>query len=221
MISKHTLDAPDNEELKTIEQVADHSDISTVYRQAKQQWSGEILSSEERELKRKREEDTMSFGIRKKFLYIGIMAPMPFIVLAFLIAANLSLIGKVDTVILAIPLVAAYIIWLVLSYNILKNLFQLFYKNALNAGPFLFILYAILLLSIQTIKISSSPIHNYQLVTSLAIISVVELILSIALSYFLLVIWTTPKIGGGIKVIFIASITLLLGFISLLLTLEY
>ncbi len=221
MISHHSLDAPDNEELKNIEQVADHSDASTVYRQAKEQWSGEILSSEERERRRQHTEDTLTFGIRKQFLQIGILAPMPFIFLALLISTNLAIIGRVDMVILAVPLVLSYIIWLVVSFSIMKNLFRIFYKNALTAGPFLFILYAILFLSIQAIKISSSPIHNYQLFTSVAIVSAVEIVLSIVLSYFLLLIWTTPKISGGIKVIFIITLTVLIGFVSLLLTLQY
>jgi len=200
MDRKHRLEAPHNDSLQSIEQLRDRSELSTVYFRARSQWEGDIVSEDERQRRRKDKEDHMSFGIRKQFWAVGILAPLPLVLLSLLLGVIFTLLGTLDVRMLVIPMMIGFLVWGVISFSIIKKIFALFYKNGLRAGPFLAILLTFLGLSIQIIYVSTIALHNHQLMSAVLVISALELVWSIVMSYALLLIWTTPAIGGGVKV---------------------
>ena len=141
MNPKHQLDAPDNDSLRTIEQVQDRSSLSSIYPQAGKQWEGDLVSTEERERRRQEKEDTMSFGIRKLSWKVGLLAPLPFVLLSIFLALSAFGIAKTNIDIMVIPMIIVFIAWVGISFTIFKRIFAIFYQHALRAGPFLLILF--------------------------------------------------------------------------------
>lgn len=199
MDRNHRLDAPDNEALKNIEQVADHSELSTLYRKAKDQWDGELVSDEERETRRKNKYDTISFGIREKFLLIGFLIPLPFAMALLVASIVLTLVTEDNASLFVIPMIFTVLFWVICSFFAYKKVAALFYGNALNAVPFITILLLLLALSIPTIYELTRPIHSGVLFTSSLTVIGIGFIWSIILTIPLLRIWSTPRLSGNAK----------------------
>lgn len=193
------MDAPDNESLRTIEQVSDHSELSAIYRRPGTQWDGEIVSAEERERRRKHHEETMSFGIRSKFWVVGILAPLPIIIFALLGSAALAYITEKNVSYFIIPGLIVFSLFIAFTISAIRKVFDLFYKNALRAGPFLFVLFTVLLLSIQILYILATPLHHQEILRAITYVGLAELVWSTVICSVLLILWTTPKISGGGK----------------------
>ena len=86
MDKDHRLDAPDNESLSGIEQISDHSDLTTIYPHAHLDWEkDELISRDEREKRRDDERLRVSLSLRKWFLPIGLLIPLPFLFMSFFI----------------------------------------------------------------------------------------------------------------------------------------
>lgn len=210
MDNKHKLDAPNNESLRSIEQVSDHSELSTLYRSAGKQWTGEVVSHEERERRLQHEQDTRTFGIRKQFWTVGLLAPLPLVLLSLILGAAFTIVNENNVAYYVIPMLIVSGIWAALSFNIIRRIFELFYQHGLRAGPFLIVLLTFLGLSIQIIYVLTMPLHGQQLLSSVMMICAIELLWSIIITYALLLIWTTPTISGGVKVAIIGLIGLFL-----------
>lgn len=218
MNPNHRLDAPDENELKNIEQVNDRSDLTTLYRQAKNPWDGELVSQDERERRRIAKEETLSFGIRKQFLTVGLLSPLPFVMAFLVIVLILLITTEMNVPMLVVPGIFVFLIWAGLSFYIFRKIFALFYANALQAGPFLVVLFAMLAPSAYILYIVSAPLHSYTPMTASIITSSFTLLWSAILSYFLLLIWTTPKLNGNVKfgLVCITALLLLGGAVLLL-----
>lgn len=213
-MENHQLDAPDVEELEKIEQIPDHSELSSLYFKPGQQWKGEILSKEERDKKKQQEKDEMSFGMRPKFWQVGLLAPLPFIALAFCLTVNYLLINVVPIMFLLFPMIIVYMLWIVFLIYIFRTLSAMFYRNALRAGPFLLVLYVFLFLSLQIVFLSGPTFSlDHQVLIPVAVLSASSLVLSVVFSFIQLYMWTTPRMNGGSKVAVIGGMVLILGSI--------
>lgn len=210
MDRNHQLDAPNNEELENIEQVTDHSGLTTLYRSAKPQWDGEVMSEEERERRRKHKEDTVSFGIRKHIFTIGFLAPLPLIIASIVVTGIFSTITDDNVRMFVIPMIIAFLVWILVTIGIYKHLVKLFYTNAVQTGPFLFTLLLLLGMSLPTIYVLTLPFHDQQPLISALLIAGVELVWSIILTIPLIFIWTTPKLRGNAKFALVTVIALAL-----------
>ncbi len=215
---EHKLDAPNEEALRTIEQLEDHSDLTTIYRQVHTQFDGEIVGKDERERRRQKAEDTISFGIRKWAWLVGLLAPMPFILLALLLVGTAWFMEKVNINFLVFPMIFAFALWVIVSFALLKRIFKIFYKNALSAVPFLANLYIVLALSVQIILVMSIPFDLESSITFVVVMSGAVLLISLIFSALMLQLWTTPVIKGEAKVGIIATITLLIALFTMYLT---
>ena len=210
MDTNHQLDAPNNEDLGNIEQVADHSGLTTLYPHAKAQWDGEILSEEERERRRKYKEDTVSFGIRKHFVTIGFLAPLPLIIASVVVTGVFTMITDDNVRMFVIPMIVVFLLWVMFTIGTYKKLTKLFYTNAVQAGPFLFTLLLLLGMSLPMIFTGTLLFQNEQPLISASLIGGVEIIWSIILTLPLIYIWTTPKLRGNSKFALITAIALTL-----------
>lgn len=213
----HKLDAPNNEQLKDIEQLADRSELSTIYPHAHDLWEGELVSNEERERRRTKKDETLSFGIRKKFWLVGLLAPLPLVLLSVLIGFIFAIFTKENAPILVIPMMLLFLFWTALTVYLLRRTFEVFYRHGMRAMPYIVTLVLLLGISLQSIYLLTIPLHGQQLMSSVILVGVVELIWSIILSYGLIVLWTTPRLNGRAKVgVLVASAIILVALATFL-----
>jgi hypothetical protein len=196
----HKLDAPNNDELKSIDQIGDHSSASTVYRKANDQFEGEILSAKAREKAKAEELEAITSGLGRNALRIGLLVPYPFI------SGLLLTVGVYTTVTLAnasiffgIVIIAAGL-WLISSYYAYSAIYKIFYKHALRAGPFLAVMLINILIVSQAIYglvVQDFAVDN--LVYNAGLISLLLLLYSFIVSYILVGIWGNSRLKSSIK----------------------
>ncbi len=210
MDHKHKLEAPDNESLKTIEQVESHSELTTLYPLAKDQWDGTIMSSEERATKHDADQDRATRSIRKLFLKIGTLAPLPFLLAALIVATAFTIVTEDNAAVLVFPMIFMLFIWLGISYVAIRNVYRMFYSHALRATPFLIALYIILGLGAQVFLALLIPMHIESILINIAAVCAGIFVLSIIVTALLLFIWTAHNISGQVKLVVIAGVIAIL-----------
>lgn len=210
MNDKHRISALD-ESLGTIEQLDDRSELSTLYPNAKTGWDGQIISESERITRRDKQIDDFSLSIRKKAILIGFLIPLPIIVAGILIAILVQYIFPMNTVnpaYNALPSFVSAAIIMGVSYGVLRKLVHIFYEHTLRLGPFLAIMWALLGISAQSFYLATLWLHGNDGVTAVLYISSMGLFWSMALSIFLLSIWTSTRLSSGAKMGYIALVAL-------------
>lgn len=219
MDRKHRLDAPNNESLQDIEQVVDRSGLSTLYFNARKEWEGkDLLSDEQREAKRDKEQLDIILAVRKQFFLVGLLVPTPIVLLVIMVAAAATYLNPENmrfTMPLALLAVAT---WGISSFFAVRKAYAIFYKHALQATPFILILIAMLGLSTQASYLLTEPFHTDSQLINILIVSAGTYVASVLLSAFLLFVWTSPRIKGSSKIgLLLLAITLLIVSIFLLL----
>lgn len=199
MDSGHKLDAPNNEDLQLIEQVGDHSDLSTIYPHANNQWTGDVVSLDERDRRQQQKIDTASFGVRSEFAIIGALLPFPIIAAFVPVAATLPLMNDDNVAYFVIPGIFAFFIWAGLTFASYRKVHRVFYKNTLQTLPFSLFHLSVLALSIPACYLITLPVHEGRLLQATVLVSLVELLWSILLCLVMLRLWTTPLLSGGAK----------------------
>lgn len=219
MDRKHKLEAPNNESLKTIEQLGDRSELSTLYRTSRDQWDGELVSPEEREHRRQKKQESLSFGIRRQFWLVGLIAPLPLVLFSLFIGFIFAVFTEDNAPLLVIPMMILFLLWGVVSLILLRKTFELFYQHGLRALPYIVTLVILLALSIQSIYLITIPMHGQGIMSSVLLVSAIELLWSIILSYALIILWTTPRLSGGAKMGIITIFSTILLAMAVALTL--
>jgi hypothetical protein len=213
MDRNHTLDAPNNDELSGIEQISDRSELTGIYRDAGQQYEGELLSSEAREKVKAQEIEAITSGIGKSTLRIGLYVPLPFISGLLIVAGIFTASGMMGQMGLAFLAVVAGTTWLVTSYKAYAEIFKIFYKHALRAGPFLVVMLASLMMASQAIfGTVSDGFASQSLLFNAALMSLLLLMYSLIASYILLGIWGNSTLKSGIKALVSALVIVASGF---------
>lgn len=210
MDRKHQLEAPDNDSLKIIEQLDDHSGLTTMYPQAHDQWDGTIMSTTDREVKRDKELAAITNGVTKWAIPIGLLAIAPVVVAALLLSLVFTYINEDNAPILLFPMMLITAIWGIASFFAIKKLYGIFYNHALRATPFLVILLVLMGLSVQGIFMLTRTLQNSSAVNNVLIIGGIALVVSMALSWILLHIWTTKRIAANTKLALIGVVAFIL-----------
>lgn len=201
MDRSHKLDAPNNEDLKKIEQIDDRSGLTTVYRQAGEQYEGTIVTATERERIKAEEIDNITRSISKSAPIIGLLVPYPFLaglmggVYLYSISAGMNT-GVVYTL---LALLGAT--WLITSYYAYARIFHIFYKHALQVGPFLFVsVLSVLAASQAFMNIIAQTIAGESPTFNIAAMSLLVILYSILISYIVLKTWGNSHISAGFKI---------------------
>lgn len=210
MDRRHQLDAPDNEELKDIEQIADHSNLSSMYRKAKDQWDGELVSETERDQRLQKKYDTIAFGVRKRFMAIGFIIPLPLLLAWLIVSVILSMVTEENAPMFVIPMMFTFMLWGLLSYFAYRKVYAIFYNNTLQAGPFVVTLLTLLIASIPLIYDLTASIHDEKLIITAGVVGVVMVLWSILLTLPLLRLWSTPTITANGKLVIIVALAFVL-----------
>jgi len=201
MDKDHRLDAPDEHSLQSIEQVSDHSNLSNLYPSAHNDWESEtLLSREAREEKRDAEQLQITLSIRKWFVAIGLLTPLPVILAILLFISGFTFLGGVNQALLIAPLVITAGIWIYISYRSLKKVYGIFYEHSLRATPFIVTLLSFLVFSLVGLYLAMEPFYTDSLLYNAVVSSLIVLLTSVAYSGILLMIWTSPKLGGIYKI---------------------
>ena len=210
MDRKHQLDAPDNDNLKGISQLDDHSGLTTIYPHAQNQWDGDLMSTEARETKQAKELSAITLSIRKWAIPIGFLAIAPIVAAVLLVSIALTYVTKDNASILLFPMMLIIAAWGIASFAAIKRLYGIFYEHALQATPFFIILLVLMGLSVQSVYVLSSSLQNSSIIYNVAVVSGIALIVSAVLSWILLLLWTSPRIAGNTKLGLIGVIAFIL-----------
>ncbi len=199
MDKDHRLAAPDNESLRTIEQLGDRSELTTIYPHAHTEFEGDLLSSEARQEKRDKEQERINLTVRKWFLIIGLLVPVPFILGSLLFTVGVTFLKLENLAVLLLPVVAAAAIWVYVSYRAAKRVYDIFYEHSIKATPFIVTLLSLLVLSLPAVYVAIVPLYTSSIVLNALISSAIVLLLSVILSGLLILIWTSSRISPALK----------------------
>lgn len=208
MDRKHQLDAPDNESLRGISQLEDHSGLTTLYPQAHNQWDGTLMSSDERESKRDQELSSITSTITRWAVPIGLLAVAPIVSAALLVTIAYTFVNEDNASLLLFPMMLITGVWGIVSLAAIKRLYGIFYAHAIRATPFFIILLVLMGLATQSLIILSASFQSSSLITTVALVCAFALISSVALSWILLHIWTTRRVSGSAKMWLIGGMAL-------------
>lgn len=221
MDKDHRLDAPNNESLSDIEQLNDRSELTTIYPHAHEEWEGtDLMSHDDREEKRDKEQVSINRSIRKWFVVLGLLAVTPFVLLAIMLAAGtiiLPAIRAMNPALVIIPASLGALIWIIVSYKAIRGFYTIFYNHAIKATPFLFVLLVFLTLTAYPLFELTRPYHTELLLLNAIILGVAISAISIMYSGILTLIWTTSRMRSSRKVLLldIIGVVLLAGGVFL------
>lgn len=205
----HRLDAPDNESLSTIEQLSDHSELSTIYPHAKNDWEGaELISKEDREKKRNEAQIKINLSIRSMFVPIGILAVLPFVLAAILVVIAGEFLNIKNLAFLLLPVCIAVFLWAFISYKSYKTLYEIFYSHSMRMVPFVFTLVVMVGLTMQGHYVIALPLYSNSLIANTAVSGLIVVAISVALSGVLLMLWTSQALSAHMKFACIGLIAL-------------
>ena len=210
----HRIDAPNDEELRTIEQIQDRSDLTGIYRKGAQQFEGDILSKEAREKAKAQELEALTSGLGKSALSIGFFIIYPFIGGALLALGLFVLVRYVPAMVLLLLAIAALVFWLISSYKAYEFIFKTFYNHALRAGPFVTVMVVSLIMASQAIYgLVVDNFSGQSIVFNISLICLLLLLYSLIASFILLGIWGNSKLKSGSKVLVSGLIVILSAFL--------
>lgn len=212
MDRSHKLDAPNNEELRTIEQIEDRSGLSTLYREPGEQFEGEILTTEAREQVKTEKLNAITSGIWKSSLKIGFYITYP-LVSGALLGALLYLVVNWDNAAILLGLIIiSGGVWVLTSYFAYAAIFKIFYKHALRTAPFIFVmLISIMLASQAFFTIVAANFAGQSLLFNVALVSLFTVIYSMAISTIILIVWGNAKIKAWVKALVAGLVIVLSG----------
>lgn len=218
MDRSHKLDAPNNEELRTIEQIEDRSGVAAVYRNPTKQFEGDILSASEREKVQAEKVASVSGDTWKLSPKIGFLIVYPFISAALLVTILYSSILGMNRAIYIVSAIISAGFWMITSYLAYANIFKILYKHGLRAGPFLLVILASTFLGSQAISnITATYFAGQSLLTNIAFVSIATIIYSIITAYIILFVWGNVHIKAVLK-LFISVIVLVVSGVAAMLT---
>jgi len=221
MDGKHRLDAPNNESLQDIEQLGDHSDLSTLYFNAHVEWEGkEIISDAERHARHAKEVLDVTLSIRKWFVVIGLLIPLALVSFVVLLAFATTYITTDNARFALLYVILLTACWLIISFVSLRRVYAIFYAHGIRATPFVVMLIALSGLSAQASYLLTRPLQPGTFLGNTLVVSAGTMLASVVLTGLLLFIWTTPRLSGNGKVgiigIIAGAILLLILITSLL-----
>jgi len=217
----HRLDTPDNESLRTIRQLEDRSDLSTLYPNQQVEWKGmPLLSQQERYAKRDAEQRAITTGLRVRFVAIGLLTPLPFIAALILLSAFYTASEYISFEALRIvPAILTAVVWAWISIRGWRTLFKIFYKHAVRGLPLVFLLLIQLALVGWILYSFTAPFFSNWVFGNLLGISIGLFAISTLLSGALVFIWTSYRLGASIKIALIIALTLVLAAGAVLISL--
>ena len=214
MDRNHQLKAPDNNELKDIEQVPDRSELSALYFDAHSEWDGkELISDDERQRRRDKHNEAITTSIRPQFATIGLLITTPLILLALIASAGATHV-TIEALDFLLPIIVLTIgFWILVSFLSLRRVYAIFYNHALRATPFILVLLSLLGIVAQGLYLLLHSWLPSSLILATLLFGLCLMAASVVLSLITLYIWVAPRLSIEAKIGCLASLAglLLLG----------
>ena len=202
MDKKHHLDAPDNAELKDIEQVPDHSELAALYFDPHAEWEGkELISDEERHRRQDKHVEQITTSIRGEFALIGLLVPTPLILLALMLGAWFTYITIESLRFLLIVVIIVIGLWILATFLSVQRVYAIFYQHALRATPFVIVLLSLLGIVTQGLYLWTHAFLPEGLLPTIFVMSLGVYAASIILSFVVLQLWVAPRLSVTTKLI--------------------
>lgn len=198
---------PDHEDLASVEQLQDRSELSNIYPNPTALNDGELVSKEERDHRKEEQLLAISSDAPRSTIPIIFFFLSPLLVAAIFIY-GFSLLLEPETVGLFLPaIVIAIGTTLLISWFFYKQFAAALYSHTIQIGPFVGILIGYLIptayLSTQLGIALGQPVGEpVQFAIALGILTVISLVLT----WLLLVVWTKPKLSSRLRSIFLVAI---------------
>lgn len=203
----HKLDSPNNDRLSDIEQIEDRSGLAASYPTARNEWESiPLMSGEARAKKQAEEQIRINAAIWKWFPIIGVLAPLPVVLLSLLLAISATYLDFKEAAYLLLPVFFAAFLWGYLSFKAIQALRRIFYTHSIKAAPYLIAHFILLGVSFQGVFLLAQTLHSGWVIGDVLIVNGIILAVSIILAGILLFIWTTRRLSSNWK---IASLALL------------
>ena len=210
MDKDHRLDAPDNDSLRTIEQISDRSELTTIYPHAHKEWEGtDLISHDEREKQRQDERLRISLSLRKWFVPIGFFIPLPFVYVSLLVTLTANYISIDNLKLLMLPVLIIMGFTIFLAYRGFKYGYKIFYSHGVKGGPFIFSLLSLLAISLNGTFLATEPLHTGVPGIDMLIVAATIFALSIFYSFILVFVWSSPRLTSGVKIACVGILALL------------
>lgn len=211
MDKKHRMDAPNNETLGNIEQVPDHSELSSLYFEAHTEWEGkELISDDERQRRRDKHNETITISILPQFARIGLLIPTPLILLALMLSAWFTYITIETLRFLLIVVIAVVGLWILITFLTIRRVYTIFYNHALSATPFIVVLLSYLGATTQSVYLLLQHSLPASLIGATLLVSLVVYGISVILSGVMLFLWVSPRLSQTARLAGLGAIALLL-----------
>lgn len=217
-MDNHQLEAPNEEELKAIQQIENRSELSSLYFKPGEQNQGPILSPEERVKAKEEEVAAKSKGIWQSFLKIGLYIPYPLVIAASIAAALYTFASSLNGLVFLGLIILSVGVWGLTSYFAYAAIFKVFYKHGLRAGPFMITMLISVLLAAQAAYGLVAQMFvgaELPLLFNTTLVSIIVLIYSIIASGILLSVWGNPKLKSSVKAAVSLFLILVSGFFIL------
>lgn len=186
----------------TAESMPDRSDLTTIYPDPAKPYLGRIVKEEERQQIKQAEQDRVMRRLRRPSLLIGLLTGLPVVggmILLNFFATNVDVTDRstlMPLILLAIILLGGYV---GMTVSIVKWLHEIYSKHLLKAWPVTVTVVTSMLLVLKPILAQGSErisgIAGYG--ASIAAL----LALSTVLVGLLILVWTTPKMSGVVKMV--------------------
>lgn len=202
MAENHYVDPKDQR--IAAEGVEDHSDLTTFYIEANHEELGPWMQEGERQKALEAERNKIAKGLRTSIVPIGLFLGLP--VIFGIILGQIALSGIVkqqdaDAMAYVIGMIFAAGITLAITLGLFKWISNTFHNHALRALPITLTVLASILFVTQNLFDSMDQKIGGLVGYAIALGSL--LILSIFISGITIFMWTTPKVSGLIKVLFL------------------
>lgn len=199
MDQRDQLTPLEGEEL--VGQQQDHSGLgTTLYPTPQAQWSGDIMSREEREKQNAKKEYELGRSILPKSFALGALLVLPFAVGLPLIVffQNITVFAEKDRILYAIPAMVFTAIWIIISWKMIKKAARVLYNHTVSSAAYLLIHYLIMLLASTGIYASTTWLHHHSTYISVIVPGIAGVVASAVLAFILLSVWTA-RIPGVVK----------------------
>lgn len=205
----HRLEAPNNDSLSEIEQLSDRSNVGAVYRHAHDEWEGVgLMSGKERQEKYDQEQIRINLGIRKWFPIIGLLTPIPFVLMAVMLALAAQYLDMKMAGLVMIPVLLGVVLWAYITYKVVRGVYAIFYNHSIKATPFLVAFVGLLALSYHQLHLFTERYFGEDPLNNVLLVGGVVTTVSIILCGVLLFIWTSRRLSANVKVTFILTFAL-------------
>ena len=199
MANYHYVDPKDQHE--AAEGIADHSELTTFYAEAKKEVLGPWMQEADRQKAMEEDRYRVILGLRKSAALVGVHISLPIVVGIIVYQLLTNIVTPENAIMILFIILIGLGIYVLIAISLFKWVLQKFYMHNLRPAP-------IVLTTIASISLLIQPLFR---ITDAGIggligygVGLVALLLTgTALTTLAILVWTSRKVSGVLKIIFL------------------